>query len=142
MSVYDRATRKATAYGQERSFELIGQQLNIITNKILANDKLVKLLKRSNKQALDNTPVTQEDRMSLIKDKYITLVPLIPKEEEVKSYLIISFDDFVPTNGTDRAMDYVMTIDVLCHKDLWMMVNYCIVNVTRARKVTDRKRVV
>ena len=83
MSVYDRATRKATAYGQERSFELIGQQLNIITNKILANDKLVKLLKRSNKQALDNTPVTQEDRMSLIKDQYITLVPLIPKEEEV-----------------------------------------------------------
>ena len=37
MSVYDRATRKATAYGQERSFELIGMQLDIITNKILTN---------------------------------------------------------------------------------------------------------
>ncbi len=105
MSVYDRATRKATAYGQERSFELIGMQLDIITNKILANDKIVKLLINTN--------------------KYITLVPYLPKEEEIKSYLIIGFDDFTPTAGTDKAMDYTLSIDVLCHRDLWMMSGLC-----------------
>ena len=109
MSVYDRATRKATAYGQERSFELIGMQLDIITNKILANDKIVKLLINTKKEALaDKTPLTQEDRLSVIKDKYITLVPYLPKEEEIKSYL-----------------DYTLSIDVLCHRDLWMMSGLC-----------------
>lgn len=126
MSVYDRATRKATAYGQERSFELIGMQLDIITNKILANDKIVKLLINTKKEALaDKTPLTQEDRLSVIKDKYITLVPYLPKEEEIKSYLIIGFDDFTPTAGTDKAMDYTLSIDVLCHRDLWMMSGLC-----------------
>ena len=122
MSVYDRATRKATAYGQERSFELIGMQLDIITNKILANDKIVKLLINTKKEALaDKTPLTQEDRLSVIKDKYITLVPYLPKEEEIKSYLIIGFDDFTPTAGTDRAMDYTLSIDVLCHRPYLIM---------------------
>lgn len=126
MSVYDRATRKATAYGQERSFELIGMQLDIITKKIISNDKIVKLLKDTSKDALSSLePITQQDRLSLIKDKYITLVPYLPKEEEVKSYLIISFDDFSPTVGTDKAMDYTMSIDVLCHRDLWTMSGLC-----------------
>lgn len=126
MSVYDKATRKASAYGQERSFELVGMQLDIITKKILANDKIVKLLRNTRKDALTSKePVTQEQRMSLIKDKYITLVPYIPKEEEIKSYLIITFDNFTPTPEVDRAMDYILSIDVLCHRDLWMLDGLC-----------------
>ncbi len=126
MSVYDRASRKATAYGQERSFALIGMQLDIITNKILKNDKIVRLLINTSRGAdSDTTPITPVDRMSVIKDKYITLVPYLEKEEEIKSYLIISFDDFTANPATDKAMDYTMSIDVLCHRDLWIMDGLC-----------------
>lgn len=124
MSLYDAQTRKAMAYNSERSFRLIGSQLDLVTKKILNNDNLVRLIRRPVRDALD-LEVTQEDRLSLIKDYYITLVPLIPKEEEVKSYLIISFDDFTPIEATHKGMDYMMTIDVLCHKELWMMDGLC-----------------
>lgn len=126
MSVYNNYNRRATAYAQERSFSLIGMQLDLITNKILGNDTLVKLLKRPKREAItEKKDVTQEERMSLIKDKYINLVPMIPKEDEVKSYLIVSFDDFSPVVGTDKAMDYLMTIDIICHRDLWIMDGLC-----------------
>jgi hypothetical protein len=124
MSVYDLKTKKASAYGQTRSFALIGGQLDIIINRILKNDNLVKLLKYPTRDALTRE-VEQETRMSLIKDNHLTLVPFIPKEEEIKTYLIITFDNFVPTKTTQRAMDYVMTFDIVCHRELWTMNGSC-----------------
>lgn len=125
MSIYDSKTRKAIAYNQVRSFELIGLQLDIITQKILKNDKIVKLLINTTRDALNDKELTQEERMSVIKDKYITLVPYLPKEDEIKSYLIIGFDQFSPSPVTDKGMDYILSIDVLCHKDLWIMNGLC-----------------
>lgn len=62
----------------------------------------------------------------LRKDGYIKLEPKIrlPEHEEIKAYIIISFDGFTmnPTNPEFR--DCIVNFDILCHTDYWDIENY------------------
>ena len=62
----------------------------------------------------------------LIEGKYITLVPKIKmnEHEEVKSYIVISFDNFRPNESNPYYRDCTVMIDVLCHTDYWDIGNY------------------
>ena len=42
-----------------------------------------------------------------------------PEHEEVKSYLIISFDNFTPNKENPEFRDCIVEIDILCHTDYW-----------------------
>ena len=56
---------------------------------------------------------------------YIRFSPKIPfgENEEVKSYIRISFDHFTPS-GNDHYRDCIVEIDILCHPDYWDLGNY------------------
>lgn len=58
---------------------------------------------------------------SLRKDGYIKLEPKIkiPEHEEVKSYIIITFDNFVPNATNPQFRDCTISFDILCHTDYW-----------------------
>ena len=43
----------------------------------------------------------------------------MPEHEQVKSYLIITFDNFSPTKTNPQFRDCMVYIDVLCHTDYW-----------------------
>lgn len=62
----------------------------------------------------------------LRKEKYIRLEPKIkmPENEEVKSYLVFSFDNFTPNASNPEFRDNVIMIDILCHTDYWDIGNY------------------
>lgn len=62
-----------------------------------------------------------------LRDKgYIRLEPKITMQEneDVKSYLVISFDNFTPNEGNDYYRDCTIMIDILCHTDCWDLGNY------------------
>ena len=61
----------------------------------------------------------------LMQEGYIKLAPKIrvPEHEEVKAYLIISFDNFVPTENP-KFRDCTVHFDIICHTDYWQMDNY------------------
>jgi hypothetical protein len=61
----------------------------------------------------------------LMEGNYITLVPKIKmkEHEEVKSYIIISFDNFTPTSNPEYR-DCTVSFDVLCHTDYWDLGNF------------------
>ena len=56
---------------------------------------------------------------------YIRLEPKVkfPEHEEVKSYIIISFDNFVETSNT-QFRDCTISFDILCHTDYWDLGNF------------------
>lgn len=60
------------------------------------------------------------------KEGYIRLTPKIKlgENEEVKSYLVISFDNFSPTATNPQFRDNVIMIDIICHTDYWEMGDY------------------
>ena len=61
----------------------------------------------------------------LHQEGYIRFSPKIPfgENEEVKSYIRISFDHFTPS-GNEHYRDCIVEIDILCHPDYWDLGNY------------------
>jgi hypothetical protein len=62
----------------------------------------------------------------LIDEQYVRLVPKLQfnENEEIKTYLIIGFDNFVPNETNPEFRDCVVTIDIICHTDYWDVGNY------------------
>lgn len=62
----------------------------------------------------------------LRKQGYIRLEPKIKlnENEAVKSYLVISFDNFTPNATNPQFRDCVVMIDIICHTDYWDVGNF------------------
>ena len=62
----------------------------------------------------------------LIQEGYIKLNPKIrmPEHEEVKSYMIISCDNFTPNKENPYYRDCTVTFDIICHLDYWDIGDY------------------
>lgn len=95
------------------------------------SDKLKKLLIINAPDCLDDTQVQyqQKIREYTIKDmkngQYIKAVPKLSfgEHEEVKSYILLEFDDFVPTDNP-MYRDCVISFSIVCHLDYWEMDDY------------------
>ena len=57
---------------------------------------------------------------------YIRIAPKIPfgENEEVKSYILITFDNFSPNRGTVYYRDCIIEIDIICNSEYWDIGNY------------------
>lgn len=97
------------------------------------SDQLKRLLIINMPDCLDNpnndiyqNAIKDINIAKLKENGYIKFSPKIifPEHEEVKSYLIFSFDNFVvnPTNPQFRDCD--VFIDVICHTDCWDLGNF------------------
>lgn len=97
------------------------------------SDDLKRLLVINSKDCLDNkeSPVYNEAVKKatlpwLKENGYIQLKPLIkfPEHSEVKTYLMITFDNFYPNSNNPQFRDCVIGFNVLCHPDYWDLGNY------------------
>lgn len=97
------------------------------------SDYLKRLLLINTKDCLDDltNPVYLEkihktSIQDLHEQQYLRFTPKITMDEneECKSYIIITFDDFRPNGGNNYYRDCVIEIDVLCHTDYWELGNF------------------
>lgn len=97
------------------------------------SDYLKKLLVINTQDCLDNNSSTTIQQkiadMSLAKlrqEGYIKLEPKLPfgEHEEVKSYIIISCDNFTPNITNPYYRDCTVSFDIICHTDYWDLGNY------------------
>jgi hypothetical protein len=97
------------------------------------SDMLKRLLLINTQDCLDN--MTNQEYVNIIKstsikdlidENYIRFKPKITRgeNEQVKNYLVISFDNFVPNDNNPYYRDCVVMIDILCHTDYWDIGNY------------------
>ena len=71
--------------------------------------------------------IVQKTSLSKLRQEgYIKLSPKIriPEHEEVKAYIIITFDDFMSNSTNDFYRDRNISFDIICHTDYWEMDNY------------------
>ena len=97
------------------------------------SDGLKRLLVLGTKDCLDNkTSQVYKDKLEemtlskLIKEGYIKLNPKIrmPEHEEIKSYIIMSCDNFTPNKENPYYRDCTITFDIICHLDYWDIGDY------------------
>lgn len=120
------------------SFLSVEKDIALILRKLFfenqpQNRELLRLLLIPNKDCLSNLTderykekVRNATLQSLMEEGYIKLAPKIamPEHEKVKSYIIISFDNFSPNAKNPQFRDCTIHFDIICHTDYWQMNDY------------------
>lgn len=78
------------------------------------------------KNPVYNQAIQQATPTWLKDNDYILTVPKINIQEfdEKKSFLLITFDNFTPNDTNPQFRDCIVTIDIICHLDLWDLGDY------------------
>lgn len=120
------------------SFLSCEKDAETIIKKLFVDDpyvskELKRLLLINTKDCLDDrTNQVYKDKINntsladLIDNQYIRLKPLIKfgENEEVKSYICLSFDNFYTNNSNSHYRDHMIEIDIFCHIDQWDLGNF------------------
>lgn len=101
------------------SFLSVDKDLSLITDKIMENERLQRLLYYTSKDALQQPKLTEDQKIELF-GKNIKVVPKLYVDGTVLNYIIISFDNFVPS-GNPEFRDNVIEFDIICHFDQWQL---------------------
>ena len=120
---------KSTFLSCEQDQELIWRKLFIESRPY--SDKLKRLLVINTPDCLDESKkqydnIIHETSLKDLKDKkYIRSVPKLAfgEHEEVKSYVLLEFDDYLPTENP-HYRDCTISVTVICHLDYWEMEDY------------------
>lgn len=105
------------------TFESAQKDIFEIVNKLINNDDLKKLLFYATKDTLRKPNLTEEETMGLVHDR-IKVVPKIPVDEELKSQIIISFDNYTTNANNPEFRDNIITFDILCPLSTWVLEGY------------------
>ena len=115
----------------EKDMETILKKLFIESRPY--SDELKRLLVINTKDCLDNKTsdvynekIKEMTVAKLREEGYIKMEPKIkfPEHEEVKSYIIISFDNFATNEKNPQFRDCTVSFDIICHTDYWDIGNY------------------
>ena len=105
-----------------------------VFGKPYSND-LKKLLIINNPDCLSIEKKLQYDNIvdnfslgDLIDKGYIRMNPKIARgtHEEIKSYILISFNNFSPNKISPKYLDYTFHFDIVCYNDAWCLNNLAI----------------
>ncbi len=120
---------KSTFLSCETDQETIWRKLFVESRPY--SDKLKKLLIINTADCLDEEQVQYQEiinnyNLQDLKDKqYIKNVPKLEfgEHEEVKAYILLEFDDFIPTTNP-HFRDCTITFSIICHLDYWELDDY------------------
>ena len=105
------------------SFLSVEKDLELITNKILKNERLKRLLYYTTKDALEKDNIGEDATYELF-GKNIKIVPKLYIDGSVLNYIIFSFDNFTPNATNPEFRDNIISFDVICHFDQWHLKNF------------------
>ena len=105
------------------SFLSLEKDLQLITDKMLKNGRLAKLLYHTTPSAMDERNLTQEEIVGMF-GKQIKIVPKLYIDGSVLNYVIISFDNFTPNATNPEFRDNIISFDIICHFDQWQLQDF------------------
>lgn len=119
----------------ESSFLSCEKDIETILRKLFVesrpySNELKRLLVISAKDCLDKNKYEDKiQSMSINKlreEGYIKLEPKvrIPEHEQIKAYMILTFDNFTPNTKNPEFRDCNVNFDILCHTDFWDVGDY------------------
>lgn len=123
------------------SFLSVEKDLEVICDKIVNNKRLQKLLCNQDKNCIspgipspfdeggtidlvaEGYPDKDHGGISLymVDNGYLKIVPKLYIDEKAKSYIVISFDNFVPNATNPAFRDNVIEFDIICHFANWQL---------------------
>lgn len=112
-------------YFPKSSFLSIDKDLNLIIQKILTNQNLLKLLYYPQKDCLSAKNLTAEQIQSMINNQ-ILIVPRILIDEQCPTKLIINFNNFSRNIANPQFRNNNLDFIILCHPDHCNLGNFAL----------------
>lgn len=105
------------------SFLSVDKDMSIITDYLMKNDRLKKLLHYPTKDCLDRPRLTDDETLGLF-GKNIKIVPKLYVDNSVLNYIIVSFDNFTTNRTNPEFRDNIIEFDIICHFDQWQLKDF------------------
>ena len=105
------------------SFLSVDKDMSIITDYLMKNDRLKKLLHYTTKDCLDKPRLTDDETLELF-GKNIKIVPKLYVDNSVLNYIIVSFDNFTTNRTNPEFRDNIIEFDIICHFDQWQLKDF------------------
>ena len=102
------------------SFLSVDKDMSIITDLLMKNDRIKKLLHYTTRDCLDRPKLTEEETIELF-GKNIKIVPKLYVDNSVLNYIIVSFDNFTTNRTNPEFRDNIIEFDIICHFDQWSL---------------------
>lgn len=106
------------------SFLSMEKDTGIIVNEILKNNRLKKLLYYTTSDAMEKPNLTEDQSLSLLGTN-IKIVPKLYVDGSVLNYILINFDNFIPSENP-KFRDNTIQFDIVCHFDQWNLRDYAL----------------
>lgn len=106
------------------SFLSVEKDMNLIVNQMFKNERLKRLLHYTTNDALSRPNLTEDETLELF-GKNIKIVPKLYVDNSVLNYVIISFDNFIPS-GNPEFRDNLIEFDIICHFDQWNLRDFAL----------------
>lgn len=105
------------------SFLSIDKDMSIITDYIMKNNRLKKLLHYTTKDCLNKPDLSEEETIELF-GKNIKIIPKLYVDGTVLNYIVISFDNFIENKTNPEFRDNIIEFDIICHLDQWQLQDF------------------
>ena len=98
----------------------IGENLQKIVSRLMANDNLVKLLYYTDQDPLSHEALTQEQKQSLVFNKIIRIIPRVGAKETANSILALRVVEGRRNYENDQFKDILISVEVFVPLTQWM----------------------
>ena len=104
-----------------RNCKDIGENLQKIINRLMANDDLVKLLYYNDKDPLNNEPLSQEEKKKLVYEKLIRIIPRIGPKETANSVIVVQVVNGRTNLENTEFRDVTIRVEVFVPLTQWII---------------------
>lgn len=91
----------------------------------MMNDRLKRLLYYTDRHALSLPKLNQEQSHSLLNNN-LRIVPKLTIEDEARSIVIISMDDFVPMENQTTFRTFKLEFNIIVPYEFWLLDNFAL----------------
>ena len=105
------------------SFLSMEKDMHLISNMLLKNQRLKKMLHYTTPNCLSKPDLTEEESVEMF-GKNIKMVPKLYVDNSVLNYIIVSFDNFTPNSSNPEFRDNIIEFDIICHFDQWTLKDF------------------
>ena len=106
------------------SFLSMEKDTNLIINKMFKNERLKRLLYYTTPDALNKPNIGEDASLDLIYNN-IKIVPKLYIDGKVLNYIIINFNNFIPSKNPEFR-DNIIEFDIVCHFDQWQLKDFAL----------------
>ena len=104
-----------------RNCSELGENLQKIVSRLMANDRLVNLLYYTNKDPLSQPGLTDKEKEDLVFEKLIKIVPRIGPKEDAKSIIVVKAVKATKIPGNTEFKDIKIQVEVIVPLTQWFI---------------------